>query len=84
MPDRLNVEVYRARLKEFGSWGLTVDFGILLMSELDDETCWSEFYGGLGGDGWGGWGSEGVEWGRFGVRMRAMWWEVVAGRNVIE
>ena len=66
------------------SGGLTVDFGILLMRKMDDETCWSEVEEGLGGDGRGGWGSEGIEWGRLGVRMRAMWWEVVAGRNVIE
>ena len=66
MPDRLNVEVYRARLKEFGSWGLTVDFGILLMREMGDETCWSEYDGGLGGDGWGGWGSIGVNRGSWG------------------
>ena len=32
------------------SGGLTVDFGILLMRKMDDETCWSEFDFGLGGD----------------------------------
>jgi hypothetical protein len=78
------MKVSIARLEEYGGWGLTVDFGNLLMSEMADETCWSEFDGGLGGDGWGGWGSEGVEWGRLGVRMRAMRWEVVAGRSVSE
>ena len=42
------------------------------MKEMDDETCWSEFDGGLGGDGWGGWGPEGGEWGGLGVGMRAV------------
>ena len=77
------MKVLLARLKEYGGWGLTVDFGIFLMRKMDDETCWSECDGGLGGDGWGGWGSEGGEWALLGVGMRAVGWEVVAGRNVI-
>ena len=32
------------------------------MRKMDDETCWSEYDGGLGGDGRGGWGSEEGEW----------------------
>ena len=66
------MKVYIARLEEFPGWGLTVDFGILLMRKMDDETCWSEFDGGLGGDGSGGWGSEGGEWALLGVGMRAV------------
>ena len=42
------------------------------MKEMDDETCWSEFDGGLGGDGWGGWGPEGGEWGGLGVGVGGM------------
>ena len=78
------MKVYIARLEEFPGWGLTVDFGILLMRKMDDETCWSEFDGGLGGDGGEVGGRRGGERGRLGARMRAMRWEVVAGRNVIE
>ena len=47
----LNTKVYITRLEEYGGWRLTVDFGILLMRKMDDETCWSEHDGGFGGDG---------------------------------
>ena len=42
------------------SGGLTVDFGILLMRKMDDETCWSKFECGLGVDVVGGGDGEGV------------------------
>ena len=53
------------------------------MKKMDDETCWSEFEGGLGGDLWGGWGSDGIDSGGLGVGMTAVR-SVVTGRNVIE
>ena len=53
------------------------------MRKMDDETCWSEFDGGLGG--WGGDGGKvggrrGRRLGRLGVGMRASgrkWWRGV-------
>ena len=76
------MKVSIARLEEYGGWGLTVDFGILLMRKMDDETCWSEFR-----VGWvvmvGRLGVGGGEWGRLRVGIRVMRWEVVRGVTLL-